>query len=540
MDPRLQPAFLISDGFLTRGGRMNHVSVSTRLYFLCFFLIGCMTVISGVSVWGLHAQQKHTHHIADIELPAIHNMTLADMMHDGIRAAAYHSLILIRVGTPKEREAAVEEYKGMADDLKKYLDTLDHLELRAETKAAISAARPEVDHYVEEGRQLVDLATAGKVEEAFARIPQFQESFEKLESKLDTLSKNIEADSDGVAADGDKGIQINVTLTAIFILLGVAFSILSVRALIRSLRTQLKTLLDERSGVTESAQAVNQLANQLTESSAEQSSALDQTASSLTQIDAMVKRNAADATQAKDISDRSAKVAQDGKRSVEDMLQAIQDMQENSGRIFEQIERTNQQISEMITRFQEIGQKTQVINDIVFQTRLLSFNASVEAARAGEHGKGFAVVAEEVGSLASMSGEAAKEISHLLQTNTTWVNQMAEQSRSQISTLLTETRQKLERGTSVARECERLLEEVVRNTQDVTERSNSIAVASAEQSQGVSEINKAISTLVHLSARNTKLSKDAAGSAGQLSSSSGALSNVIHELNRVLEGSKAS
>ncbi|MBC7465119.1 MAG: hypothetical protein H7256_03945 [Bdellovibrio sp.] len=49
---------------------------------------------------------------------------------------------------------------------------------------------------------------------------------------------------------------------------------------------------------------------------------------------------------------------------------------------------------------EEIGNKTKVINDIVFQTKLLSFNASVEAARAGEHGKGFAVVAEEVGKLA--------------------------------------------------------------------------------------------------------------------------------------------
>ena len=60
---------------------------------------------------------------------------------------------------------------------------------------------------------------------------------------------------------------------------------------------------------------------------------------------------------------------------------------------------SNKEIQEIVKVIAEIGNKTKVINDIVFQTKLLSFNASVEAARAGENGKGFAVVAEEVGKL---------------------------------------------------------------------------------------------------------------------------------------------
>ncbi|MCX7978832.1 MAG: methyl-accepting chemotaxis protein, partial [Bdellovibrionaceae bacterium] len=63
----------------------------------------------------------------------------------------------------------------------------------------------------------------------------------------------------------------------------------------------------------------------------------------------------------------------------------------------------------------QVAKKTEVINEIVFQTKLLSFNASVEAARAGEAGKGFAVVAEEVGKLAKMSGDAATEISQIVE-----------------------------------------------------------------------------------------------------------------------------
>jgi methyl-accepting chemotaxis protein len=76
--------------------------------------------------------------------------------------------------------------------------------------------------------------------------------------------------------------------------------------------------------------------------------------------------------------------------------------------------KSNDEISSIVKVIAEIGDKTKVINDIVFQTKLLSFNASVEAARAGEQGKGFAVVAEEVGNLATMSGKAAEEISSML------------------------------------------------------------------------------------------------------------------------------
>jgi methyl-accepting chemotaxis protein len=82
------------------------------------------------------------------------------------------------------------------------------------------------------------------------------------------------------------------------------------------------------------------------------------------------------------------------------LIHALLEINTTSTTLIEKVTDGNQQIVGIVGMIQEIGNKTKIINDIVFQTKLLSFNASVEAARAGEQGKGFAVVASEVGSLA--------------------------------------------------------------------------------------------------------------------------------------------
>ena len=96
----------------------------------------------------------------------------------------------------------------------------------------------------------------------------------------------------------------------------------------------------------------------------------------------------------------------------------------------------DQSISEKLNSFgkiiDEINAKTRIIHDIVFQTKLLSFNASVEAARAGDHGKGFAVVAEEIGNLAQTSGRAAVEVDDLLKGSKVQVKEIIESTKEEI------------------------------------------------------------------------------------------------------------
>ena len=101
----------------------------------------------------------------------------------------------------------------------------------------------------------------------------------------------------------------------------------------------------------------------------------------------------------------------DGSSRMKQLVEDVLSFGETTNQALEKIKiNTSSTLNDVLEAFNMIEAKTKVINEIAFQTKLLSFNASVEAARAGESGKGFSVVAEEVGKLASSVDVSAKEM----------------------------------------------------------------------------------------------------------------------------------
>jgi len=223
-----------------------------------------------------------------------------------------------------------------------------------------------------------------------------------------------------------------------------------------------------------------------------QSSAIQETVSTLDEISSIVAKNVDFAKNSAEKATETYGVAQKGKESVEEMIVAIKDINESNESILSAINESNTQISGIAEVIKGIADKTTVINDIVFQTKLLSFNASVEAARAGEHGRGFAVVAEEVGSLSQMSGDAAREISEMITESIQKVESVVEQTSSRIEVLIVDGKEKVNKGVDVANKCDESLIEVVSNIDQVKSMMTDISTQSHEQSRGVDMITEAI------------------------------------------------
>jgi methyl-accepting chemotaxis protein len=277
-------------------------------------------------------------------------------------------------------------------------------------------------------------------------------------------------------------------------------------------------------------------ATELSEAATEQAASLQETMASVEEISAMVNQNSESANKAKSTVESNAKASDDGKASVSEMIKAIGEIKETNDEILNQMESSNKEFSEIVKIISNIGEKTKVINDIVFQTKLLSFNASVEAARAGEHGKGFAVVAEEVGNLAQMSGNAAREITDMLSESIKKVNDIVEQTTSKVDQLVEIGKDKISMGESTAKRCQEALELITSNAHSVSLMVSEIANASKEQSQGVQEINKAISQLDQVTQQNSAVAQQSSAQAENLSSEATELSNAVNELVSFING----
>lgn len=224
-------------------------------------------------------------------------------------------------------------------------------------------------------------------------------------------------------------------------------------------------------------------------------SSIEEIVSSVNQISAMVKNNKSATGKTQDITVECKTFTEEGQAIVENMIVAIGEIKKSNIEIIQAMEHNNQEVLDIVTLINKINQKTQVINDIVFQTKLLSFNASVEAARAGEHGKGFSVVAEEVGNLAQMSGKASHEIATMLADSVKKVESIAKNTTLKVEGLIQRGKEKTELGSSIAINCQQKLNRIFKNMELITQMISTINSSTEEQSLGVDNIMKSLASI---------------------------------------------
>lgn len=259
---------------------------------------------------------------------------------------------------------------------------------------------------------------------------------------------------------------------------------------------------------------INEAANAQAAAASEQAAAIQESASALSEMSSMISKTADNSKKSLDSATVVTERTSAGKEIMNKMTQAMTE-----------IEKSNASIQEIAAIIQDINAKTSVINDIVFKTQLLSFNASIEAARAGQYGKGFAVVAEEVGNLAQMSGSAAKEIESLLVD-----------SQRKVATTLEMIRQRVKEGNIVNDEAVRTFNEIASSITDISGQIKNIAEAAQQQSVGIEQTQKAIGQLDIVARQNAEASQKALTQATELNNASSDLSDSSNQLQILVNG----
>lgn len=160
------------------------------------------------------------------------------------------------------------------------------------------------------------------------------------------------------------------------------------------------------------------------------------------------------------------------------------------------IREQEEQLSKITSIIDDIAAKTNVINDIVFQTKLLSFNASVESERAGEHGRGFSVVAAEVGNLAKLSGQAASDIKLLIQS-----------SQKQVKDCIEGTQNSITRAEDATKSTKEIFDQINKSINQLNKQVEKVSQANTEQKDGIAQVSDGLSKIECTTRENTEISK---------------------------------
>lgn len=216
----------------------------------------------------------------------------------------------------------------------------------------------------------------------------------------------------------------------------------------------------------------------------EQASSLEETASAMEELTSTVKQNADNASQANQLVLQASDYAMKGGNVVDQVVQTMGSIKDSSRKIVD-----------------IIG----VIDGIAFQTNILALNAAVEAARAGEQGRGFAVVASEVRNLAQRSAAAAKEI----------------------KSLINDSVEKVDAGGKLVDDAGVTMGHIVTSVKQVADIMSEIAAASHEQSDGIEQVNQAVTQMDQTTQQNAALVEEAAAAAASMQEQASQLAQTV-------------
>lgn len=259
---------------------------------------------------------------------------------------------------------------------------------------------------------------------------------------------------------------------------------LALQKMVAQTQHSLGNIKDAAYKVTANSSQVAAASEALAQGSTEQASAIEQITASIADVAEKTRENANQANAAAQLVAQAIEDVKKGNVEMQEMVVAM-----------EEINKASESISKII----------KVIDDIAFQTNILSLNAAVEAARAGDAGKGFAVVAEEVRNLAAKSSSAAAETAEMIEDSI----------------------RKVEAGSKIANGTAQALGEITTAVAKSERMITDIAEASNYQAAAISQIDQAIAQVSQVVQNNSATSEECAAASMEMSAQASRVRDML-------------
>lgn len=390
-----------------------------------------------------------------------------------------------------------EELSRSLAKLKSLATNAQSSRLIDELEAVVASARTVAEKFQAELR-------GGDFEKAMATLDQevtpaqaaVEAALGALTDQYFQLSHGAGATTAQLISKADRFGRIGAIVLGGLTVVCLAVTLTATRLISRRLADTNRALNGSTGIVQENAGTVASSSQALAEGSSSQAASLEETSASLEELSSMTKRNAGSAEQAKQAATQARTSADAGVEHMTAMAAAMSTIKASSD---------------------DIAKIIKTIDEIAFQTNILALNAAIEAARAGEAGLGFAVVAEEVRALAQRSATAAKETAAKIEDSVA----------------------KSQQGAQISSEVAASFETIQQQIRHLDTLVGEIATASLEQTQGLSQVTKAVSQMDQITQANAATAEETAAASQELNTQATALSEAVASLRSVIgEGSR--
>jgi methyl-accepting chemotaxis protein len=494
-------------------------------------IVTALVALAGGALNGVaaHREAGRTAAAVDAGLDQLRTIAGVQQQMGQVHAGIYRTLTLIgsldEATVKKARTELPQQVQAVAQAAAKV--ALSHAGDDA-LKASADQVAKDLAAYAKQADQAIDLASVDP-NTGVAAMQGADASFQAASAAMSTLVSGIEAAAARLQAESSDRARASALWLA---LLAVALTGLAIAGCARMLR-RLVQALDEANALAkavasgdlnpraasdrtdeigelqrslagmvqhlhDSMQTVRQASSNIASASSEIATGnqdlstrteqaagrLQQTASSMVQLTGSVSQNAEAAARANQLAATASTVARRGGEAVAQVVATMQDIHASA---------------------RQIGDIIGVIDGIAFQTNILALNAAVEAARAGEQGRGFAVVASEVRSLANRSAAAAREIKSLVGASVG----------------------KVESGSRLVQDAGSTMNEIVDASHRVSDLIAEITASTAEQRDGIGQINTAVNELDGMTQQNAALVEQSAAAADSMKQQAQRLAEVV-------------